>query len=264
MNTPRPPIGRFALLIAAGGFLSGCSLMNLAGFGDVDIGYVTHEFDSSVTGQTREYGMYVPLHYNENRRKYPMILFLHGAGERGDDVDLVKKHGPIKVALERGEFPFIVVAPQCHSRLPSSEGSAASGWQTAEADVMAILDEVQSKYRIEPTRIYLTGLSMGGFGSFHLAAEHPDLFAAVTPICGGGNAARADAYVNTPFWVFHGGDDPVVAASRSREMVDAMRAFDHEDVKLTIYPGVGHDSWTRTYEDDSLYAWFLGHRLGEM
>ena len=108
--------------------------------------------------------------------------------------------------------------------------------------------------------MYLTGLSMGGFGSFAYAAKHPGVFAAVVPICGGGDAAVADKYKGTPFWIFHGEKDSVVPVNRSVEMADAMKAMG-VDVKLTLYPEANHDSWTETYANEEVYSWMLSHRL---
>jgi len=219
---------------------------------------VIREFQSQLTHRPRQYALYVPPDYNDSPRRWPLILFLHGAGERGDDVQLLLKHGPLKEALLRKDFPFLVVAPHC----PAPQAGAPSlsiTWTDAAGDALAALADVEAHYRVDPTRIYLTGLSLGGFGSFYLAAEHPGRFAAVAPICGGGEAARVKAYEGTPFWIFHGMQDRVVPPNRSVEMADTMRAFG-QDVKLTTYPDLGHDAWTVTYENDELYAWFLSHR----
>jgi predicted peptidase len=225
-------------------------------------GYVIHDYESVVTGRQRQFAMYVPEDYNREPRRWPLILFLHGAGERGEDVDLVAKHGPIKEAIERDVFYFLVVAPQCPAQEPDEE-SVASAWMGFEEDILQILDIVESEYRVRTDMIYLTGLSMGGFGCFQLAAAHPNLFAAVAPICGGGDVQKAAAYLGTPFWVFHGQRDNIVPASRSIEMVEAMRQFGHEDVRLTLYPDLGHDAWSRTYSNPDLYAWFLRHQRKE-
>jgi predicted peptidase len=251
-------VRRASLVAASAALLGACA--GLGGSKPVQTGFVARSYKSELKGATRQYGLYVPPEYNRTRRKFPLILFLHGAGERGDDVELVKKHGPIKVALEREEFPFVVVAPQCPAP-EAGEGRLSVTWTQAEADVLKVLDEVMRDYRVDPTRVYLTGLSLGGFGSFHLAAKYPARWAAVAPICGGGDPAQADAYRSTPFWVFHGLKDTVVPPSRSREMVESMRAMGNPSVKFTTYPEAGHDSWTQTYASDELYIWFLAQRL---
>lgn len=225
----------------------------------VTTGFVKRTFPSILTGKPRAYGMFVPPEYNESKRKWPVILFLHGIGERGDDIELVKKHGPLKVAMMGSKFPFLVVAPQC-PKPEKGEPNLKYTWKESGEDLLTILEQVKSDYRVDPDRIYLTGLSLGGFGSFYMAAQYPGRWAAVAPICGGGDASMADKYRGTPFWVFHGEKDRVVPMSRSKEMVEAMKALG-VDVKFTTYPEADHDSWTKTYENDELYAWFLSHKL---
>jgi len=158
----------------------------------------------------------------------------------------VTKHGPPKIVNDKPDFGFIVISPQC----PPTE----RGWNV-EA-LAALAKDVLRQYPIDPDRFYLTGLSMGGYGSWSLAAAHPEIFAAVAPICGGGNPADAPKLKNLPIWVFHGGKDPTVPIKRSQEMVDALKAAGG-NVKFTVYPDAGHDSWTETYNNPELYKWFL-------
>jgi predicted peptidase len=203
-----------------------------------------------------DYLLYLPPDYNKQAdQKWPLILFLHGSGERGSDVTVVKKHGPPKIVENEPDSPlakqFIVVSPQC---------PAEKHWNTD--DLTALLDEISAKYRVDADRVYLTGLSMGGFGAWALAAETPKRFAAIAPMCGGGTPSTADRLKNLPIWVFHGEEDPAVPIKRSEEMVDALKALG-ADVKFTRYPGVGHDCWTQSYANPELYAWFLSHKRGE-
>lgn len=179
---------------------------------------------------------------------WPLILFLHGVGERGNDLDRVARVGPPRVARQWPYFPFAVAAPQC--------GSGES-WSIPR--LVAFLDGVLSAQPLDADRIYLTGLSMGGYGVWALAAEHPHRFAAAAPVCGGGEPNKAGRLQRLPVWAFHGAKDPVVPLRASKEMVDALQRID-APVRLTVYPGVGHDSWTRTYADWELYEWFLAHR----
>jgi predicted peptidase len=204
------------------------------------------------------YLLLLPKDYKEKKKEHwPLMLFLHGIGERGNDVNKVKIHGPPKVAERMTNFPFILISPQC----PDGE------WWNNQS-LMALLDEVTKKYRVDTNRVYLTGLSMGGFGSWSLALAYPERFAAVAPICGGGNPFVVMAYdpkkkaaiKSLPFRVFHGDKDPAVNVSESERMVSFLKKYGCEDVQLTIYPGVGHDSWTQTYNDPKLYDWFLSHR----
>jgi predicted peptidase len=179
-----------------------------------------------------------------------MILFLHGRGERGDDVEMIKKHGISKVVEQRKDFPFITVSPQC----PED-----TMWPLEIEALNALLDEIVARYAVDPDRIYLTGLSMGGYGAWHLATRYPERFAAVAPICGGGDPEKVCVLKDVPVWVFHGAKDPVVPLAASQEMVDALKACGG-DVRFTIYPEAEHDSWTKTYEDPALYDWFLQHK----
>ncbi|MBN1507452.1 MAG: prolyl oligopeptidase family serine peptidase [Sedimentisphaerales bacterium] len=197
------------------------------------------------------YLLYLPTRYGENReQKWPLILFLHGAGERGNDLELVKKHGPPKLIGQGTAFPFVIVSPQCPADL----------WWTEMLDgLVSLLDEVQSRYAVDPDRVYLTGLSMGGFGTWALGCRHPERFAAIAPICGGGEWFLANRLKTVPVWAFHGAKDQVVAPRESTEMVDALKRAG-ADVQLTVYPEAQHDSWTQTYNNPKLYEWFLGHR----
>jgi predicted peptidase len=200
---------------------------------------------------TLRYLLYLPDEYGKTNRKWPLILFLHGMGERGEDLELVKKHGPPRLVEEGGEFPFIIVSPQCPGdRL----------WEVEP--LIAVLEEVVSKYAVDEGRIYLTGLSMGGFGTWALAAEYPHRFAAIAPICGGGDPKKARRLRDVPVWVFHGAKDDVVPVGESEKMVKALEECGG-NVKFTVYPEAGHDSWTETYNNPKLYEWFLSQRRGE-
>ncbi|MEI6082813.1 MAG: PHB depolymerase family esterase [Verrucomicrobiota bacterium] len=195
------------------------------------------------------YLLYLPPEYASDRKKrWPVLLFLHGAGERGNNLELVKSHGPAKLIKQGQEFPFIVVSPQC----PTGE------WWRAEV-LAALLDEIESRYRVDKRRIYVTGLSMGGYGTWALALTYPHRFAAIAPICGGGHWWTTPRIKHLPTWVFHGTKDSVVPFKRSKEMVDALRQAGG-NVRFTRYPGVDHDSWTATYANPKLYEWFLQHQ----
>ncbi|AVH65005.1 phospholipase [Nostoc sp. 'Peltigera membranacea cyanobiont' 213] len=177
----------------------------------------------------------------------PTILFLHGAGQRGSDLDDVRKHGVAKVVEQQSDFPFIVISPQCPRR---------EYWNIER--LSTLLDEVIASCAVDPDRVYLTGLSMGGYGTWHLAAAQPERFAAIAPICGGGNPQAAGKLKNLPVWAFHGAKDNVVPLSESEIMVSALKVHDG-NVKFTVYPEANHDSWTQTYNNPELYEWFLQH-----
>lgn len=184
--------------------------------------------------------------------KVPLILFLHGAGERGADLEKVKAHGLPNVLETRDPFPepAFVVAPQC----------SAKSWWTLELDALeTLLDGVCDRYPVDPARLYLTGLSMGGYGAWHLALKDPARFAALASVCGGGIPPLAHKLRALPVWAFHGADDSVVPRSASESMIAALTRAGGAP-QFTLYPGVGHDSWTRTYENPDLYHWLFAQR----
>ena len=216
-------------------------------------------FAAAVTKKVAcRYLLHLPKGYERGRKRWPLLLFLHGAGERGADLERVKKHGIARVVEEGMKLPFIAVSPQC----------PADSWWTEQTQVLlALLDELIVRYRVDTRRIYLTGLSMGGFGTWMLGTSAPERFAALAPVCGGGSRLhgfpqRIADMVNTPVWAFHGAKDPVVPLSESQVLVDALRAAGG-NVQFTVYPEADHDSWTETYANPALYAWFLSHELGE-
>jgi predicted peptidase len=193
-----------------------------------------------------KYLTYLPKGFKEEFNKnWPLIIFLHGVGERGHNVEIVRRNGLPKSLEEGLAIPFIVVAPQC----PDNEG-----WQPER--IKKVLDEVLEKYPVDVNRIYLTGLSMGGFGTWKTAIEYRYIFAAISPICGGGFVYDAPKIKHIPIWVFHGAKDDVVPISKSEDMVNALRDL-NADIKFTIYPETKHDSWTETYNNLELYDWFL-------
>lgn len=210
--------------------------------------------DKAIMKQVRmNYLVYLPKDFDPaSEQKWPLIYFLHGMGQRGDDIQIIKKHG-IPNDLEAGaELPFIVVCPQC---------SAHSFWPMEIEALLALLDEITETYPVDMDRIYLTGLSMGGYGSWALGLSAPERFAAIAPICGGGvPGIHVEALKNVPVWAFHGDQDDVVPIQESEKMVRALEACGG-NVKFTVYPGVKHDSWSETYRNPELYAWFLEHSL---
>lgn len=213
-------------------------------------------FEKKLTAEVN-YLLFLPQGYEaKGGKRWPLILFLHGAGERGTNIWKVAMHGPPKQIATMRDFPFIVVSPQC------PEG------QIWSRDVLlGLLDDVLAKYAVDKKRVYLTGLSMGGFGTWDLGLACPERFAAIVPICGGGQIIsvllagrdRGAALRSLGVWAFHGGKDPVVPLEESQRMVDALKKVGVEDVHLTVYPEAGHDSWTETYKNPKLYEWLLKH-----
>jgi predicted peptidase len=224
----------------------------------------------AVSGTSYKYQVFVPENWSP-KQKWPIILFLHGAGERADDGLIQTQVGIGRAIREhRDRFPAIVVLPQCRKE---------HWWTQSPMDdeAMAALEAATKEFHGDPNRTYLTGLSMGGYGTWYLAAKYPGRFAAIAPICGGvlmPDAARAQPtgdvtpYTEaakkvggkTPTWIFHGADDPVVPVTESRKMNDAMKALGG-DVRYTEYPGVGHDSWNKAYDEADLFTWMFSKSL---
>lgn len=205
-------------------------------------------FEGKITSTAKlDYLLSLPADYNHSKQRWPLVLFLHGSGESGTNLDKVKTHGPPKIVEANGPFPFILVSPQ----------SSGRGWNP---DVLnGLLDALIKSYRVDKDRVYLTGLSMGGYGTWALAAAHPEKFAAIAPICGGGNPADAPKLAHIPTWVFHGAKDNTVPIKRSEEMVEALKAAGG-DPKFTVYPDAGHDSWTATYDNPEFFKWLLAQK----
>ncbi|MFO7636493.1 MAG: prolyl oligopeptidase family serine peptidase [Clostridia bacterium] len=212
----------------------------------------SHRFEKEITRKANiQYLLFLPYDY-DGIRKFPLILFLHGAGERGEDIRKVKTHGPPKIVETDKDFPFIVVSPQCPEH---------THWGMMMDELMALIGEIKDNYSVDTKQIYLTGLSMGGYGTWGLAARHPGEFAAIAPICGGWMPPQEVLTLkDTPVWAFHGGKDKDVLPEESERLVELLQSQGAEHVLLTIYPDAGHDSWTATYESKELYQWFLSHR----
>ena len=199
-----------------------------------------------------KYVLFVPHDYS-GEKPYPVVLFLHGAGSTGTDGK--KQVSGIAAAIRRDEksFPAIVVFPQSQKRT----------WQAESEDgkrALAILAEVEKSYKVDPKRVYLTGLSMGGFGTWSLAAAFPQKWAAIVPICGGGNPRQAEKIKDIPCWCFHGDADTTVKVDLSRNMIKTLKAAGG-DPKYTEYPGVEHNSWTKAYAEKELYEWLWQQHL---
>jgi predicted peptidase len=205
-----------------------------------------------------DYLLFLPKDYQaKSEKRWPLMLFLHGAGERGNDVWKVTVHGPPKYVGQHPDFPFILVSPQC------PEGQVWS-----DDVLLGLLEEVTKECNVDRTRIYLTGLSMGGYGTWSLGLSHPEKFAAIVPICGGGetiqvllaNGQKEQALKSLGIWAFHGAKDGVVPLDESQRMIDVLKRKGVPGVKFTVYPEADHDSWSQTYNNPELYTWLLQHQ----
>ena len=192
----------------------------------------------------QDYLLCLPKDYDKEK-SWPLVLFLHGAGETGTDLDKVKAHGPPKLLANGKEFPFVLVAPQARR----------FGWDPAT--LHALLDEITAGYKIDPDRVYLTGLSMGGMGTWATAAAKPERFAAIVPICGAGDPKDAKKLKDLPIRIFQGGKDTTVKPETAERMLKALQDAGAKDVELKVYPDAGHDSWTATYDDEKMWEWLL-------
>jgi predicted peptidase len=189
----------------------------------------------------------------------PLLLFLHGLGESGDGthLDIVKTHGPPKIVEHRPDFPFLVVSPQIAAP-PGGLKEVDSAWKPEP--LICLVDYLMANLRVDRRRLYVTGLSMGGYGTWRLAATYPERIAAIVPICGGGEPSwMASPLARVPAWAFHGARDSVVPIADDRAMINAIRCHGGHP-RFTVYPTAEHDSWTATYNNEQVYKWLLSHR----
>jgi predicted peptidase len=217
-------------------------------------GFQTRAFRGA-DGRKARYALFVPHGYSPET-PVPVILFLHGGGEAGTDGQKPTEVG-LGSAIRARErtFPFLAIFPQAQEFVPAMFGS----WNPGRPDgdrALAILDAVQKEFNTDPKRVYLTGISVGGYGVWQMAAESPDRWAAIVPVCGLAARARVDALKGIPCWCFHGAEDGNVPVQNSRDMVAALRE-NGGDPRYTEYPGVGHNSWEQAYATDELYEWLL-------
>jgi len=196
------------------------------------------------------YLLYLPEGYKTLPKSWPLVLFLHGSGERGTDLKTLERQGLPKLATERS-FPFILVAPQ----IP--EGKV---WMAEP--LTYLLDQLESTMWVDSNRLYLTGISMGAFGAWDLAVATPDRFAALLVISGGGNPVDVCSLKDVPVWIAHGREDDVIPVSWAEAMGQRLERCGG-NVKVTIYPDAGHDAWSRTYEDPAVIEWLLAQRQGK-
>lgn len=217
----------------------------------------------SVEGQTVQpavapgglpYLLFLPKGYNASKaERWPLVIFLHGSGERGTDIEVVKKHGPPMLVEKDPAFPFIVISPQ----LPEQGKGADRYWSVPPLD--ALLDHALKTWRIDPSRVYLTGLSLGGIATWDWGTARPERFAALAPVAAFGDPKRACAAKDVPVWAFHGDHDDAVDTRGDFEMVDALKKCGATP-RLTIYPATDHWSWVPAYNDPALWLWLLHQR----
>ncbi len=197
-----------------------------------------------------KYLLFLPEGYGATEKRWPLILYFHGASIRGKNLSKVERYGIPWEAKHRKEFPFIAVSPLC-----------PSGTRWVDMDdgcIMGLIDSLIDSLAVDTDRMYVTGVSMGGHGAWYLASKYPERFAAVAPLCGRADPKWAETLVSVPAWVFHGSKDRVCPIRYSDGMVEALAARGG-NVRYTVFPGGGHDIVMRTYGNDALYDWLLSH-----
>jgi predicted peptidase len=297
----------FPLLAGAAG-ISAAATAAAAGTAGPRLKRVSYQ--SARTGMERDYFVYLPPGHAK-RKKWPVILFLHGNGERGDgkgELDYVLMHGPLFEAwCQKRDLPFIIISPQLpmfsmgevdyiknrtpaqipqrkadginarpdtsqnrmaepmqgklsDDRLPDGPAGTIDGWNEVESELLAMVERTLADFRGDPQRVYLTGLSYGGFGAWSLAARHPERFAALAPIVGYGHPDHAESLARSklPLWCFAGGRDPVVASRFFYPVLNKLEALGHPEVRFTNHQDLGHFTWVRVYGGNDIYAWMLG------
>lgn len=194
------------------------------------------------------YYIYLPEGYASEPNKWPLILFLHGMGERGDNLDSIRRNGPLRHIEDGASLPFIVLAPQC---------PADSWWDVGS--LLALLEYAEGLWRIDNDRVYLTGLSMGGAGTWALANFCPERFAAIAPVCAFFTPGDPQRFHSLPIWCFHGAMDDFVPVSDSVRMVGSIRRCGGT-ARFTVYPDIAHNCWREVYSSPDLYEWFLANK----
>lgn len=197
---------------------------------------------------TIRYIIRYPEGYKEGE-KYPVIIYLHGAGGRGDDINVLKKHTFFSITAEHKDFPFVCVTPLCY----------ANTWFDIFEKLQNFAQHISESEFCDASRLYLMGASMGGYTTWQLGMSRPDLFAAIVPICGGGMNWNVGRLVNVPVWAFHGEVDQAVYLCESEMMVNRLKDWGASP-KLTVYPGVAHNAWEPTFRNPEVFEWLLSHR----
>lgn len=269
-------------------------------------------YQSEATGEERDYFLYLPKGYHsEPDKEWPVILFLHGNGERGnakDELDYVISHGPMYEAwIQKRDLPFIIIHPQLpmydrdeydeylrdrqpenipvrldegtpdrmqdfetpqpmsgyveNPEIPLPPEGPPNGWYRLEQDLLDILDHTSATLQTDPAKVYLTGLSYGGFGTWYIASKHPDRFAAIVPVVGFGHPDLMEPIAESQMgvWCFSGGRDYIVHPQYFYTGLNKLEELGHKNVMYTIHADMGHDAWTRVYKSEELYQWMLKH-----
>lgn len=197
-----------------------------------------------------DYLVYLPKDY-EGVKKFPLVLFLHGAGERGNNLTLLKRIAVPKIFDGEVDCPAVVISPQCRENVT---------WNSQPEKVYEFIQWILKKYSIDEDAFSITGISMGAFGTWQLIIDHPDLFSAAAPICGGVISPLLHNATDLPIRIYHGEKDDIVDCFYSKDAYNKLKAIGAKDVELFLFPECKHDSWTRAYEHTDLLDWLIRHR----
>lgn len=195
--------------------------------------------------------LYLPTEYVYTGKKWPLLVFLHGSSKRGTGFDHLKTCVPIQYMSQQGWLPFLVAAPQL---------DRGERWDSERLD--ALIRDISSRYEIDQNRIYMTGISLGGYGAFDFANDFPDRLAAVAPVCGGAKLSMVDNLARVPIWTFHGSRDRVVPIGPAAAVMRSLERRGDADANFTVFPGAGHDIWHEAYGNGEIYRWMLRQRSG--
>lgn len=303
---------RWIVLLLLPALMVGCATYQQAAPNEQQL--LRLSYVSSVDNQRREYFVFLPRGYGDQpNQQWPLMMFLHGNGERGnglDELDYVLSHGPLYEAwIQKKDLPFVMIVPQLHmfdmdkrvdyiarrtrAQIPQrlAEGVAPRdplfptmgpmapgeeitdmseipvtlpmGWDKAEQDLLAMLDHVVQQYAVDTQRVYLSGLSYGGFGTWYLASRHSDRFAAIAPVVGWGHPDLMEpiAQAKLPVWAFAAGRDTAVNKKFFYAGLNRLEELSNAEVRFTVHEDMAHDAWRRIYAGDDLYTWLLGYRL---
>lgn len=208
--------------------------------------YTVEEKNYTDTGFGYRYLMYLPNEYSKKSQEYPVIFYLHGAGTYGTDLEQLKPQVPVHYMVRFGKLPFVVVAPLSRYR---------EAWEPGH--VNTFIKDILLRNNLDRSRVYLTGMSMGGQGTIRTAGDFPRRFAAIAPVCGAGAIGRADALKTMGVWAFHGAKDEVIPIKFTAVLMQELKRVSKRDVKYTVYPNEGHSIWEEAYSTTDLYDWFL-------
>ena len=261
---------------------------NINCMAQIDNQIIKKEYFSDELNTSRDYWFYIPKEYvEEGNDEFPLMIFLHGNGERGNDIEKVLIHGPLKEIQNGRDFPFFIIAPQMpdfpegfkyvgspyswkeKSRQPMKRETTdwdirwdefypPYGWDKISADLIKLINDAKDNYPIDERRIYITGLSYGGYGTWFMLINYPEIWAAGVPVCGAGNPKNVYKIGEIPVWLFHGGKDRVILPEWSLETADSLEASSG-NIRVTVHEDLGHNCWERVYEGKDIYYWLLSH-----